>query len=190
MHYINRLVNLFIGDGLIPLSSNRFGFRSLVEKVGSRYLKRRFNRVEVPGESLVFLAKSKVEPPPDLAWTAGSSFISQAFQGLVEAVEGGAEESVPEAARIWFSELPSPIGDPTMGISRRWLDGPLEGLDKDLHPVGRLLLLTARAPYQVTDLDIEAFRGEQPEERALLQTTAWAALSSARRIAARVQVPE
>ena len=188
MHFTNRMVNLFVGESLIPVSSNRFGIRSLIERIASRFLRWRFNFAAQPGESLPFLEDSHAEIPADLAWTAGSPVITRAFAGLIEVVERGARESVPEAARQWFQGYLIPDGDSTVGMSRRWLDEPLEVLDQDLHPVGRLLLLAARAPYQVTDSDIEEFRQAQPEERALLQATAWAALTVARRIAARVQV--
>jgi AhpD family alkylhydroperoxidase len=186
MHYSNRMVNLFIGDGLIPVSSNRFGLRSLLERAGGWYFRRTFNRVGAPGESLVFLKGVRSETPKDLGWAAGSPFIALAFGGFAGAVEQGAGEAVPAVVRSWFLECWSGAEEPITEPSRRWLEVALAGLEPRFHAIGRLLLLTSRSPYQVTVGDIEAFRKDRPAERDLLQATAWAALTTARRIAERV----
>jgi AhpD family alkylhydroperoxidase len=187
MQYTNRMVNLFIGEGLIPFPGNRLGLRTLVEMAGGLYFRKKFKRMSSPGESLVFLDDLRAELPKDMAWAAGSPFIAGAFGGLAEAVERGAAESIPPEIRSWFLDSLSRPRD--VGLSRRWLDGPLAGLDSEYHAVGTLLQLASRAPHQVVEADIEAFRRERPSERDLLQATAWASFAAARRIAARLAIP-
>ena len=48
--------------------------------------------------------------------------------------------------------------------------------------VARLTLLTALAPYQVLEQDIQAFRSIYPGDDKLLAATSWASFAAARRI--------
>ncbi|MGW0392258.1 carboxymuconolactone decarboxylase family protein [Streptomyces sp. NPDC003042] len=67
--------------------------------------------------------------------------------------------------------------------------GPGPAADTEVAATTRLALLTAFAPYRVTDADIAAFRRHRPTDRALVELTSWAALTTAVHTGSRLAVP-
>ncbi|TYB71467.1 carboxymuconolactone decarboxylase family protein [Nonomuraea sp. PA05] len=73
--------------------------------------------------------------------------------------------------------------------SRAWATEAAAGLPPSLRPAATLALLTALAPYQVDDGTIAAYRSTRSgghDDRTLIELTAWASLSAARRVADRL----
>ena len=68
-------------------------------------------------------------------------------------------------------------------LSRAWVEALVTSLDSAHRPIARLALLAARAAYQVDDQLIADFRAVMPDDKALLQTVAWASFAATRRIA-------
>jgi hypothetical protein len=65
----------------------------------------------------------------------------------------------------------------------------LSGLDETSKIAGRLVLLTALAPYQVDERVVRAFIERFPGHDRLLNALAWGSLTAARKIGTWLYVP-
>jgi hypothetical protein len=70
----------------------------------------------------------------------------------------------------------------TPGDDQHWLSVALAGLPDSDRQAGRLALLTAIAPWQVSRLLLEMLREDGMAERTLVELVSWAALAAARRV--------
>lgn len=160
-HYLNRVVNVFLGPSPLP-SSVPDSARPKAKAVLGRFLR----PVEgaPPGESLDLL------PPGsgDFAWAAGTPLIVDALSRASSVFAGLA---VPPAVReVVERELSTWDGVPP-GLSRSWVDA----FDD---PAVRLALVAAKAPYQVDDgLVAAAGLGD----RELVELVGWASFTAAAR---------
>jgi AhpD family alkylhydroperoxidase len=170
-HYLNRMANVFLpplsGDALI-------GVRPLLDQVAAAA-----DRTPAPGVALDLLPAAAL--PDDLAWTAGQPDVAIAFARAAAAIDEAGVRSVPESVRAvvsaslvdWQGETPDPGHD--------WLAELVAGLPARDHPAGRLALLTVFAPHQV-DRPVIDMAGL--DEQTLVELTAWASCTAARRVGA------
>lgn len=180
-HYLNRMVNVFLGESPLPSglpSPVRQGMMGLL----GRIMLPEQRRAQDAGHALALLPEATL--PPDMSWAAASPAVAAAFARAAAAIDQAGTEAVPSAVRdLILGELTGWDGEPR-GPSRAWADGiisisPLPQADQ---PAARLALLTAFASYQITPSDIADFRKSQPEDAALVGLTSWASLAAARRI--------
>ena len=75
------------------------------------------------------------------------------------------------------------------GLSRDWAEQVLSGLDETSKVAGRLVLLTALAPYQVDERIVHAFVAHFPGDDKLLNALAWGSLTAARGIGTWLHTP-
>jgi hypothetical protein len=122
------------------------------------------------------------ELPYDLAWTAGEPRVADAFARAAAVIDAAASRSVPESVRaLVLARLTDWQGE-TPGDDQHWLAVALAGLPDDDRPAGRLALLTAVAPHQVTELTLDMLREHGTDERTLVELISWASLAAARRV--------
>lgn len=182
--YLNRMVNVFLGDSPLPRSVPDKA-RGTVMKVLGGLMGSSARIVLQPGASLKLLPAASAEP--DLAWSAGNTVVTDAFARVAAAIDKAGARSIPPAVRtLVTSRLDEWTGTP-MGISRDWVDAAVSGLSIEYQPAGRLALLTAFASYQVDRSVVDAFRPEDPNipnARALIELTSWASFTAARRVGA------
>jgi AhpD family alkylhydroperoxidase len=179
-HYINRMVSVFLGES--PLDPIPDGARPVARRLAARMLGH-FARAEVrPGRSLDLLPVAAL--PGDLAWAAGAPAIAGALARGCAAIGAAGSAVLPAAVRDLVG---AGLDDPAAtgpGISAGpWLISELSGLDPGDRPPARLALLTAWAPYRVTDADLAAVRAAGYGDDAVIAMTAWSSLAAARRIA-------
>jgi AhpD family alkylhydroperoxidase len=177
--YLNRMVNVFLGDSPVPPGVPAAARRGVGHLLGRFMAKTARERPE-PGASLDLLPAAPL--PDDLAWAAGSASIEGALGRACAAVDAAGSRSVPEPVRdLVLARLASWDGRP-VGRSPGWADSAVSGLAAAQRPAGRLALLTALASFQVVPSDVDAFLAEQPGDQALVELTAWASLAAARRV--------
>ncbi|MFG1780382.1 hypothetical protein ACGFIG_28615 [Micromonospora sp. NPDC049048] len=180
-HYLNRMVSVFLQDS--PLPPAPAGIRSGVRRTAARIMGALARAGRPPGHSLELLPPAP--PEPDLAWTVGQPHVAAAFARAGQAVRRAGEAALPEHVRqrilACLDDPPPP--EPGGG---RWFDAAVAELTPAERPAARLALLTALAPYRVTDADIAACRDGGADDAALVTVTAWASLAAARRIGARL----
>lgn len=181
-HYLNRMVSVFLAESPVPPRAPA-AMRGVLMRMLGRMMVPRAGAAPPAGASLDLLPAAP--PPDDLSWADGDPRVSVAFARAAAAVEeaGG---SVPEPVRaLLMARLDGWDGRPPP-LSPDWAGEHLAPLEPPLRAAGRLALLTAFAPYRVTAADVDAFRAGRPGDEALLNLTAWASLTTARRVGARL----
>ncbi|HEV2639945.1 MAG TPA: carboxymuconolactone decarboxylase family protein [Actinocrinis sp.] len=191
MQYLNRMVNVFLGDVPLPPGVPKLATGPVAGVLGG-LIRGGADRAAQPGGSLDLLPPAGPgqgafggpgsDPGSDLAWAAGSPSVAEAFARAGAAIERGGRASVPEPVRaLLLAELDAWDGRPRP-LHPGWLEEPLAALAPDHRPAGRLALLTALASYRVDRGVVGAFRAGQPQDSALIELAAWAALAAARRV--------
>ncbi|MFF5073156.1 carboxymuconolactone decarboxylase family protein [Micromonospora olivasterospora] len=178
-HYLNRVVSVFLTEAPLPPGVPRLALTPVSRVLGGR-IGRAADRPRPPGASLRLLPAAPL--PADLAWARASPTVAAALARSAAAVEAAAS-SVPAGARALVTTWLAGWGGEPPGISRAWADAAVRVLPPAERPAARLALLVAAAPYQVDDEAVGRFRRDRPEDRALLELCAWAALAAARRAA-------
>ncbi|WP_308125880.1 carboxymuconolactone decarboxylase family protein [Nonomuraea ceibae] len=180
-HYLNRMVNVFLGDSPLPPELPR-GARGAALRLFGAVMRPAARRSRRKGDSLTLLPAAPV--PADLAWTRGTRHIEGAFARAAAAVETAGARRLPEPVRdLVTTHVTTWEGHPP-GLGRSWADEAAATLPPAQRPAARLALLTALASYQVDAGVVAAYRAGDPDPQALVETTAWAALTAARRVAA------
>jgi AhpD family alkylhydroperoxidase len=177
-HYLNRMVTIFLDDS--PLPAMPTGLRNvLMDKTAQVML----SAEVTPGASDAALALLPAAPAqPGFAWAAGQDRIAAAFDRAAAAIERECGDRISQRVREHVSkELASWNGRPP-SLSKSWADDRTARLPAADRAAGRLALLTAMAPYQVTAEDIACFRVGQPADGALITLTSWASMAAVRQI--------
>src|SRR5262249_13547931 len=116
-HYINRMVNVFLGDTFLPLPSALKGVtgRLLGATAGKRFVRRLQQ-----GSSLRFVPDAIL--PDDLFWAAGNPTVAGAFAGFAKVVEQAGSAVLPEGVRALVSDRVQAWNGEALGLSRRWVE--------------------------------------------------------------------
>ena len=175
-HYINRMVNVFLGDAPKPDFAPNAVLR-VVRPMLSRLMYSGYQNEAPAGASLDLLPDAPL--PPTLWWAGSDPFIAQAVARADSAIEAAGRRSVPRAVRsLVLAELAGWEGQ-HKGPSRAWVEQSVRELPEPERPAGRLALLIALASYQVDETVIEAFRARQPSDAALVELASWASMAAA-----------
>jgi alkylhydroperoxidase family enzyme len=176
--YLNRMAHLFLADSPLPAAVPAAA-RGVMLRVLGRLMRPAASRVHRPGDSLYLLPTAPL--PADLGWAQGNPTIAEAFGRAAAAIDSAGARSVPDQVRgLIRADLARWDGRPA-GASRAWVEAAVSALPAADQAAGRLALLTARAPYQVDDRVVQAFRAARPDDAALVELTSWASLAAARR---------
>jgi AhpD family alkylhydroperoxidase len=173
-HYLNRMVTIFLPESPLPPLTPR----SMGGWVMGMLASAMTAPSPVPGASLELLPDAPL--PEEFSWAAGQPHVASALARAAAAVDAAAGLTVPEPVRElvlgrlgdWRGSAPGP--------SRSWADDWVGALPAADRPLGRLALLAAFAPYQVTKADIEATG--PVGDAALIALASWASMAAARRI--------
>ncbi|MBX2799020.1 MAG: carboxymuconolactone decarboxylase family protein [Myxococcales bacterium] len=180
-HYLNRMVSVFLDDKMMPMPNFMDRVTNFMATIMMGGMIRRSNR---PGESASLLPDydASLAWCPDWAKEEGAEHIATALSGWSGTIEELAREQVPEAVRTiiggkidrWDGTAPM-MGD-------QWLDDMRgEDFDEALVATADLALLTAMAPYRVTDDRIQDVVDAGASKEDALVIVAWAAQRAARR---------
>lgn len=176
-HYLNRMVNVFLGDSLLPPQVPA-GARGGMLRMFGRVMRPMARRGAVPGESLGLLPAAM--PAADLAFAGGAPHVAGAFTRAAHAIEEAGYRSAPEEVRAMVSTALAGWDGTPPGLGRAWADEAVSGLPAAHRAAGKLALLTAMASYQVDDTVVAAFRDVTPGDRELVELTSWSAMAAAR----------
>lgn len=188
LHYINRMVNIFLDA--YPSAKPSFVQRlKLLVKLILRLIARKIKISQplIPGDSLQFLPEAAL--PQDLEWAKSNPVVAGAFARFAAAVEEVGRESLSEEVRTLVAQRIQAWNGEDPGLSRAWVEQAIQELDEASKPAARLCLLTALASYQVDEGIVNEFRTLQPEDEKLLGATAWASFTAARRIGTWLHIP-
>jgi AhpD family alkylhydroperoxidase len=173
-HYLNRMVTIFLPESpLPPLTPKPMGGWVMGMLASAMVAPS-----PIPGASLDLLPEAPL--PAELGWAAQESHVAAALARAAAAIEAAGSGAIPESVRALVLDRLRDWDGTAPSLSRAWLreqEGALPAADRAL---GRLALLTAFAPYQVTNADVQA-TGAGGE--ALVAATSWASMAAARKIA-------
>lgn len=177
LHYLNRMVNIFLGEVPLPPKSPLLALRIVSPMLN--WLQRSAGRdAAQAGASLDLLPSAAL--PADLSWAEGNAVLADAFARAAAAISAAGERALPADVReLVLDRLRTWDGRPT-GLSRAWVESDIAALAPADRAAGRLALLTAFASYQIDDSVVEAFRATAPEDASLIECTAWASMAAAR----------
>ncbi len=176
-HYVNRVVNVFLGDSPVPTGLPAF-MTGIIRTAMGRIL-RSPGRVTA-GRSLDLLPAAEL--PDDLSWANGSPVVAAALARAVAATDAAADRAVPPDVRAEVSARLETWD------ARPAVPGAPDSLP-DAAPA-RLAVLVAMSPHRVDAETVTAARAELGGDAELLALVSWAALSAARRIVAAPSVTE
>lgn len=182
LHYLSRMVNVFLSPFLLP---PRLGPRARRRfKQGMSWVLRPTLRdPREPGRSVDLLAPAALGE--DAGWAAANPWIAEAVARSAAAFDRAGEQSLSPTVRAIVAErLDSWDGGET-GLSTAWCDRLVAGLRPADAAAGRLALLTCLASYQIDEHVIGDFRHYHPGDVDLLNAVAWASFATARLIGAR-----
>jgi alkylhydroperoxidase family enzyme len=177
--YLNRMVNVFLGESPLPPGVPAALSSPLMRVLGG-FLRSAARSGPAPGASLTLLPDAPL--PGDLSWAAGSPRVASAFARAAAAIDAAGAAAAGEPVReLILGELTRWGGQPP-GPSRAWADDAVARLAAADRPAARLGLLTALASYQVSRFDIADFQRWHPGDQALVGLTSWSSLAAARRV--------
>jgi AhpD family alkylhydroperoxidase len=183
-HYINRMVNVFLGEMPMPSVAPAAAIGPVM-RVLVGLMRSAAPNIGAPGASLDLLPGAPL--PEDMSWAKGNLAIAEAYARFAAGIEEASREPVSAAVRdLLLSQLTSWDGR-HKGPSRAWVEDVTAALPDTDRAAGRLALLTAFASYQVDQGVIDAFRAVQPGDQALVGLTSWASLTTAREIGSRAR---
>jgi hypothetical protein len=186
-HYINRMVQVFLPESLLPIFLRSGWIGKMVWSQVGRKLARSRDQALSSGASLRFLPEAEL--PVEMSWAAPSPSISRAFAGWAALVnQTGTEILSPQVRQLVTTTLQTWKGEPPP-LGRVWIKQAVAGLTPADRATGSLALLTALAPYQIDEEIIRAYREDHLADAHLVGVVAWASFEAARRIAAFLQVP-
>jgi AhpD family alkylhydroperoxidase len=186
MHYLNRMVNVFLRDVPLPPGVPELALSPVLWVLG-KVMGRAARGPHPAGASLDLLPPA--EPTADLKWAAGDAVVADAFARVFAAIDAVGQRSVSAEIRALVTENVATWQGGLRGISRRWVDELVTVLPEQQRAAGRLALLVAFASYQVDDEVIKRCREQGADDRTLIELCAWASLSAARRIGSLLSIP-
>jgi len=186
-HYINRLVQIFLPESLLPSIVRDGWLGSVAWRLVGRKLARSREWEREAGASLQFVPAADL--PPECAWALPEPSISRAVAGWAAVVEHVGTETLAPQVRSLVADFLHGWQGESLPLSRAWVNQAVSSLSEADHAAARLALLAAMAPHQIDAEIIRAFRGQQEADAQLVGVVAWASFQAARRIVSWLQTP-
>ena len=184
-HYINRMVNIFLEENMMPMPLGPM--KGMMRKVmAGTMIKSMLQRKIEPGASLQFLPQADL--PDEFAWAADNDILSRTFAGINAAIENSGRSVVSDAVLSVAQKYIDTWHGEDTGMSRAWVNEVTAGLNEKDAIAARMILLAGLASYQVSESDINAFRQHYPTDADLIAVTAWGAWAATRRISSWLHV--
>jgi hypothetical protein len=191
-HYINRIVNVFLGDAPLALPRGARRLRAVARRVAGATIGRHIMERDVLrfGDSSALFDDA---PPPlhsAFVRVASEPAIGAAFARLDHEIELAGADALPlrvralVAARVraWDGAI---LDAPTRA-GRDWVEDTAAAVDEGARSAVRLALLVAMASSLVDRRVVGAFQADHPGDERLVAAVAWASLVATRAISERL----
>lgn len=133
------------------------------------------------GASLYMLPEAEL--PEEFRWAEGNQLVADSLARWNHVVEEEIQHALSEEAQHLVREQLSTWGGGPAPLSRSWVEEDLQGLHGEERDKARLVLLVAKASYQLDDGLIEQIRQHGVSEANLVRLGAWGAFMGAKTIA-------
>ncbi|MDN3292821.1 carboxymuconolactone decarboxylase family protein [Streptomyces ficellus] len=177
-HYLNRMVNVFLGPSPLPARLPSAARRT-ASRLFARALSESARAHREPGRSLDLLPAAPL--PAVLGWAQGTPTVAGAFARAAAAVSAAADRVVPAAVRALVEAELAGWDGGHKGLGLGWLDTAVTALPRGDRAVGRLALLTACASYRVDESVVTPVRESGADDGDLVALVAWSAFTAALR---------
>lgn len=184
-HYVNRMVSVLLGE--TPLPSSHPWLKGVLKRVAGWFFSKAIHRSKPLGASLEFLPETEL--PDDLAWAKTAPNIAGAFARFAAVVDGAGRDLIPTEVHTCVRKQVQAWNGKDPGLGRSWVEQAIREFDETSKAVGRLVLLTALAPYQVDEGVVHTFANHFTGDDKLLGALAWGSFTAARRIGTWLHVP-
>lgn len=178
--HINRLVNVFLPESPLPGFAPMAVHGTLRRATGTVIAAGDGRARSGPPLDLLPEAARGAPLPEDLGWAAEAPRIRSALAAATLTIDAAGEGVLPLTVRNMLHRHLEEHGVGPAGISRAWVEEVVRDLPRDDRPLGRLVLLTARASYQVDEGTIAGCRELGVDDPALVRIVSWAAMTAAR----------
>lgn len=177
-HYVNRMASVLLSN--TPLPSNHALLKGFLKRMAGWLFSRAIHRSKQSGASLELLPESEL--PADFAWAKTSPNIAGAFARFAAVVNRAGSDFIPQDVRDCVVEQVKAWDGKDLALGRHWVEEAMNGLNEKSKDIGRLVLLTALAPYQVDEGVVNAFTAHITGDDRLIGALAWGSFTAARRI--------
>ncbi len=177
-HYVNRMASVLLSK--TPLPSNHPLLKGFFKRMAGWFFSRAIHRSKPLGASLELLPESEL--PVDLTWAKTSPNIAGAFARFAAVIDRAGKDFIPENIQECVVKHVQAWDGKDPGLGWDWVEEAINGLDEKSKDIGRLVLLTALAPYQVDEGVVNAFTTHIIGDDRLLGVLAWGSFTAARRI--------
>ena len=133
------------------------------------------------GASLSLLPEATL--PDEFHWGADNSLVADTLSRWNHVIEKEINHVLSEEAQHMIRDTLSAWQGGQAPLSRRWVEGEVEDLQGEERDKARLVLLIAKASYQVDDGIIEQVTQHGADEADLVRLGAWGAFMGAKTIA-------
>jgi AhpD family alkylhydroperoxidase len=189
-HYLNRMVTIFLPESPLPPLTPKTVGGWVMDMLASAMV----SASPAPGAALDLLPDAPL--PAGFSWAAGAPHVAAAFGRAAAVIEEAGERAVPPRVREFVLDALDGWNGQPPGPSRAWADTEVARLPDPDRAAGRLAILTALAPYQVSRADVAELRRSADSavsdlpgppaaagtDETLLALTSWASMAAARRI--------
>jgi AhpD family alkylhydroperoxidase len=180
-HYTNRMVNIFLDASPIPVNVSNTWVKDLIRKtIGVLAGKRMVSIRATPGETVFSLKDAPL--PNEFDWAMGNEAITTALATFADVAQKAGQDSLSNEARQAVLNAVNAWHGQQMPTHRGWIDETITGLSEEDRSGAELALLSALASYRITDDLVARFRLYQPDDRDLINVTAWGAFAATLRI--------
>lgn len=177
-HYVNRMASVLLSE--TPLPSNHPLLKGFFKRMAGWFFSRAVHRSKPLGASLELLPESEL--PSDLVWAKRSPNIAGAFARFAGVIDRAGRDAIPKDVRDCVVKHVQAWDGMDPGLGRQWVEEAISGLDEKSKDIGRLVLLTTLAPYQVDEGVVNAFTAHFVKDEKLLGALAWGSFTIARKI--------
>lgn len=177
-HYINRMVTILLGAS--PLPFRRGILKRLSQRMAVLFFSKAVRLKKEPCTSLDLLPASDLSP--DLDWSKPSPCIAGAYAAFSRAVDHAGEAVLSEPLRASVSGALDAWDGRAFGPGKQLPTDCISNYSGPERIAGEMALLSALAPYRVTERMMEDFVSCYPADEQMLAVLAWGSFSAARRI--------
>lgn len=184
MSHINRFSHVIMDGSPVnaPLGLNPIK-QTALRLFGHELKSTKLHRV-MPGRALNLLPPADL--PNDLDWAKSNPRIADALSRWANVIDKHATALVDKEVIACVEASLQHWQGEQMPISRSWVELEVQNLSGFNRDLAKLTLVLAKAPYQVDESLIEPVFKAQNNQEDFIRIVAWAAFTSARKIALRI----
>jgi len=188
-HFINRMVNIFLGEAPMPMPAAGSPFMRAFSRASLQFFGKRIVKLDgLPGDHIIDTVP--IDLSEEFSWAAADHNVAGGLLRFAYASERAGQQAVHEDVRTLIESHLNEWQGEAAGLSRSWTDPIIDRLDDRHKPAARLALLAARSSWQIDKQVIDDYKSATSgNDKSLIQITGWASYAAVKRIAGWLNLP-